>query len=539
VATSDARGLKDGLSTVTFGTAALVIATLVLVALNFLSRVLVVRSVSPNEWDAFSLGFTLAQVLAALGAFGIPVALARSLPYAASDAERRTIVRTAVLAATVAALAAGGALAVAGPFVGRAVGSSLLGVGLEFFAVAVASLIAATVLAAVFQGFADVLPNALFVQVLNPGLFLAFLLVALLVPPHRVSYPAALTGYAAANAVTLLALIVYTVRKLPARLPPGPREPSATARFARLLLPLAVLGAMTSLAGSGDTLVLGAYRYLEVGFYSVGLTLARLVQVGMAAASYVFLPVASRFLSRRDARAVRLTYATVTKWLTVFALPLFVVFFFLPGASLEFVYGPSYATFVRPLEIVVLGAFLGTLLGPGSVTQVAFGDTRLVALNAVAAGATDLALSFALVPAYGAVGAATAWAAANVLFCGLCVAELVRQQGMHPFGRDFLVPLGVTVLPVGAVLAFVPWSPPLLALPVVALLVAALFVAAVVLTRSIGEGDRLLLEAIEGWTGIRVPFVRSLARLAGRSVPRASGSLRSSDGPDGRPPRDR
>lgn len=515
MATTDARGLRDGLTTVTVGTLALVGATLLLVLLNFLSRVLVVRSISTSEFDAYSLGFTLTQVLAAVGAFGIPVALARSLPYARSDAERRTLVRTSLWAGGIAALAAAASMALAGPALGASLGSGELGVGLEFFAVAVAGLIASTVLASVFQGFADVLPNALFVQVLNPLLFLVFLLGALALPAGRISYPVTLAGYAVANAATLVALVAYSARRLPKRLPPAPFDRAARVRFLALLPPLAVLGAMTSLAGSADTLVLGAYDFADVGLYSVGLTLARLVQVGVVAASYVFLPVASQFLSRNDRRAVRLTFATVTKWLTVFSLPLFCVFFFLPGPTIAFVFGSRYAGAAGALEFVVLGAFAGTLLGPGSMTQVALGETRLVAYNATAAGVTDLLLALLLVPAHGPLGAAAAWASANVLFAALCVAELAYLDGLHPFHRDFLAPLVVTIVPVAVAFRFVPTGLSFLGLAGLAVGVALVFVAAVVVTRSIGDGDRLLLESVEGWTGLRMPFVRGLGRLVG------------------------
>ena len=525
VAGADGKGLREGLTTVTFGTIALLVATLVLVVLNFLARVLIVRHISDPEWNAFSLGFTLAQVLVAIGSFGIPVAVARSLPYAVSDGERRTIVRTALTTGGVAAAAAGVSLALVAPLLGQDPSAPGLGLGLEFFAVAVACLIASSLLASIFQGFSNVLPNALFVQVLNPGLFLAFLGAALLLPPSRITFPIALAGYAVANAATLAALVVYSARRLPGLLPPAAPDPGARSRLVRLLAPLAVLGAMTSIAGSGDTLILGIYHLGEVGHYSVSLTLARLVQVGIVAASYIFLPVASRFLSRRDTRAVRLTYATLTKWLTLFSLPLFAVFFFLPRLSLDFVYGPSYATGIGVLEIVAAGAFAGTLLGPGSVTQVALGETRLVAYNSLAAGAADVVLALVLVPPFGAVGAAIAWASANVLFTGLCVAEIANLQGMHPFRRDFLAPVVATLLPVGLALGLLHPQLSLLELPVLVLAIAAVFLLAVILTRSVGEGDRLLLEAVEGWTGWRLPLARTLGRWgrspasAPRSVP--------------------
>ena len=506
--------IASGLATVTAGTLFLTVATLVLVVFNFLARVLIVRSISPASWDAFSLGFTLTQVVLSVGTLGIPVAVARSLPAASSDAERRTIVRTALGVGLAAAAVSGGALALAGPRLGQSLGSPSLGSGLDLFAVALASLILATILAAVFQGFANVTPNALFLQVVSPGLFLAFLAVALVVPPGHVSYLDALVAYAASCAATLGTLVLYTAWRLPRDVPlRGAGEPSARPNLLRLALPLLVFSAMASVVGSGDTLVLGAVHYAQVGAYSASLTLARLLQVGVASASYIFLPVASVFVARGDRRAVGLTYVTVTKWLAVLSLPLFVVFVFLPSASLYFVYGPSYASVVRPLQIVVAGAFVGALLGPGAMAQVAVGQARLLAVNATVAAVVDVGLAVALVPPYGQVGSAVAWASANVLYCSLCLVELALAEGYHPFRRHVLVPVAVTCVPVSGLLFL--WHPhvPILVLPAIAVGLAVLFALSIVATGSVDEGDRLLLGALERMLGRPLPFVRRWAAL--------------------------
>ncbi len=510
------QSITSGLATVTAGTLFLTVATLVLVAFNFLARVLIVRSVSPASWDAFSLGLTLTQVLLSVGTLGIPVAVARSLANATGDAERRTFVRTSLGVGATAGVTSAVALALAAPALGRSLGSPSLGSGLELFALALGSMILATVLASIFQGFSNVTPNALFVQVVAPGLFLAFLGVALLVPPGHVSYLDALIAYAAACAATLGTLLLYTAWKLPRLLTlRGPGEPTARPKLLLLAVPLFVFGAMASVVGSGDTLVLGAVHYAQVGAYTASLTLARLVQVGVAAASYIFLPVASGFVARGDRRAVGLTYVTVTKWLAVLSLPLFVVFVFLPSASLDFVYGPSYDTVVLPLQIVVAGAFFGALLGPGAMAQVAVGQARLLAVNATVAAAADVGLALALVPSYGQVGAAIAWASANVLYASLCLAELAIAEGYHPFRRHVLVPVAVTCVPV-SVLLFL-WHPQvsILLLPPLAIGLAALFAVSIVATGSVDEGDRLLLGAIERMLGRPLPFVRRWAALLG------------------------
>jgi O-antigen/teichoic acid export membrane protein len=511
VAAQGGDDLREGLSTVTRGTIVVIVSTLGLVLFNFLTRVLIVRSVSMADWSAFSLGLALAGILSSVGTLGLPSAVARSLPYAGSDAERRTIVRTSLWATAVSAAVLVVLLWTIAPRLSTLLGEPLLALGLQFFSLAIGASIFSTLLASIFQGYSDVVPNALFVQILSPGLFLVFLEAALFLPGGRLTYEGALAAYALANGVTLGAVALYTLRRLPRRLPPGPRAPEAQGRLLRFAAPLLVAGAMVSLAGFGDTVVLGIYHHAEVGTYTASLTLARLLQIGIGAASYIFLPVATRFLRRGNARAVQLTYATVTKWMVLLSLPLFFLFVVLPQRSLEFVYGGDYSVVVLPLQFAVTGAFAATLLGPGATTQIAFGRARLLAYNSVAAGASDVGIALALVPTYGYVGAAIAWGTSTALYAGLCLAELAFLDNIHPFRRSFVVPLLVSIVLALLILPFRASIRPV-ELPLIGLLVAGLFVLAILGTGSIDEGDGLLLGAVEGMIGRPLGFLRRLGR---------------------------
>jgi O-antigen/teichoic acid export membrane protein len=506
--------VREGLSSVTKGTLFLLVSTLLLVGLNFVSRVLVVRSISVSDWSSFSFGLTLTGVLVAIGSIGLPSSVARSLPYVTSDDERRTIVRSTLWIGSLSALiAAVGLFLLSGP-IGESLGSPGITLSLRFFPIALGSGILATLIASIFQGYEDVTPNALFVQILNPSLFVVFLTVAILLPPFGITLTDALIAYAAANAVTLGLLILYLVRRLPRHLSPGPLAPEALPRLMRFTAPLFVVGVMAAITGSGDTLILGAFHPSSVGTYTASLTLTRLVPIGIGAAAYIFLPVASRFVRRGDAGSVGVTYATVTKWMSLVSVPLFLLFFLLPSRSLEFVYGPGYAGQVVPLQVTVIGAFATTIFGPAASAQVAFGQTRLLAMNAVVAGIVDIGVALALVPAYGFVGAAIAWTSANAAYSLMCLVELGLLTRVHPFHRHFITPFLATTIPVGLVLGF--WHPhvTLWGLPPLAIGIALLFVVAVLATRSIDEGDRLLLEAVERLFGRPLPFLRRLGRWA-------------------------
>ncbi|MGA8303117.1 MAG: oligosaccharide flippase family protein [Thermoplasmata archaeon] len=510
---STPSGSRDGLSSVTRGTLFLLFATLCYVGLNFVARVVIIRDISYVQWNAFSLALTLVSVVAAVGTLGLPSAVARSLPYASSDAERRTIVRGSLVVGGLAAVGSALVLWLLGPWIASSLGLADLGPALTVFPIAVGTTIAVSLIAAIFQGYEDVTPNALYIQIVTPGLFVGFLFVVLVLPLKGIDYTSALLTYVVANVVSLLLTIVYALRRLPRLLSPGAGSPGALGHLLRFAAPLFLVTLMGTLAGSGDSLVLGVFHSTDFGTYSASITLARLLQIGVSAASYIFLPVAARLLRQKDKSAIGLTYVTVTKWMILFSLPLLLLFLFLPSRSLDFVYGPGYAVVVLPLQITVLGAFLTTAFGPATNAQVAFGQTRLLAYNSVVAAAVDLGLAFALVPSEGMTGAAIAWATSGVVYTALSLIELGLLTGVHPFRPHYLTPLLVTALPVAAVLALAPVTFPLWSLPVIGLGIAGLLVLAVLVTRSVDEGDRLLLGALEGLIGRPLPLLRRIGRI--------------------------
>ena len=511
---TDSHEIRQGLATVTQGTFLVGVSALCLVVFTFFSRVLIVRSPTA-DWNAYSLELTIASILTTVGTLGLPNAIARSLPHASTDAERRTIIRASVLATVASSVAVAIGLWWSAPYVARALGIPHLAIGLEFFSVVIAASLGSLLISSVFRGYSDVLPNALFLQAVSPGLLLAFVFVAFAVPSIGLSYIAALTATALASAITLGLLVVYAIRRLPRHLPPGPQAPESRGRLLRFTAPLFISAVMLTLAGTGDTVVLGIYDSSQVGVYTASLTLSRLVGIGIGSASYIFLPVATLFQRREQARGVQVMYATVTKWLLAFSLPLFLLFALVPQRSLGFVYGSSYATVVIPLQLTVAGAFAATVLGPASATQIAYGQVRLVAFNSVVAGVVDVTVAWALVPKYGYTGAAAAWGLSTFLFAALSLGELATTDRVHPFHRHFVVPVVVTSLPLAVVLFLVRGRLPWWALVPVGLAMAGLFVLAVVATKSLDEGDRLLLEAVEHLAGRPVPFVRRVARWAG------------------------
>jgi O-antigen/teichoic acid export membrane protein len=513
-------GARDGLTSVTRGTLVMLLGTLGFVAESFIARVLLIRVLTPDEWAQFFVGLTLAGLLTALGTLGLPQAVARSLPFEASIPERRTIVRTSFLVVIPAAVAVSGLMALASWPLATRYASPLLAETLVFFAAAVGLSILGALIASIFQGYEDVWPNALFIQVLNPSLFIVFLVAADLVTPLQGAYTAALGAYLLAGVATMIALLVYTRRKLPKLLPPGPRDPKVSRKLVQFALPLFVVSAMTYIAGNGDALLLAVFNRSAVAYYSADLSLARLLQVGIGSLAYIILPVTARFIRSGDTASIRTTYTTATKWMVLASLPPFLLFFFYPTHSLAFVYGKNYVVSPLPLQILVLGALISTVVGPSASAQVAFGQTRYLLFNTIVAGVTDVALSLWLIPILGITGAAIAWGTAAALYPVLSMVELAALADVHPFRRHFLVPLIATSVPIALLLTLLPVAPPLWTLPAIVVGIAGLFILVVLMTGSLDDGDRLLLEAVERLVGRPFPLLRRIgARFLPRSAP--------------------
>lgn len=490
----------------------MMIGTLGFVIESFVARVILIRALTPEQWGQFFVGLTLVGLLSAIGGLGLSAAIARTLPFEAEDATRRRAIRTALYTILPSAVALSGAMALATLPLGSTFHSPLLAETLLFFAAAVGLTIVGTLIAAIFQGFEDVLPNAVFLQVLNPTLFIVFLMLIGGVVPLRAAYPAALAAYTLSGVVALAALLLYARRRLPRLLPAGPTEPGLSHELLRFAFPLFLVSAFGFVAGNVDALVLAAYHGSDVAYYSADLSLARLLQIGLGSLSFIILPVTARFVRSGDHDSVRTTYATATKWMVLTSLPLFLTFFFYPSRSLAFVYASGYAATTGPLQVLLVGAFLATVVGPATSAQVSYGHTRLLLYNTLIAAVVDVTLSFALIPAWGITGAAVAWSVATAVNPVLSAIQLSYTNGVHPFHRHYLVPLFGTAIPVGLLLGLLPIAPPLWSLPPIVLAVALVFFVVVLVSRSLDTGDLLLLEAVEGLVGRRLEWLRRIGR---------------------------
>lgn len=491
------------------GTLILVLSTACFFALSLVGRLATARSVSLAQWGLFNLGVSFTALLSTVILLGLNNAVARSLAHEKNPAEQRAIIRwslgvSAVVSAAASILTFLFASQVAGLFHDPA----LTGV-LELLAISVGMGAITPVFAAVFQGFHDVLPNALFNQVVNPAVFVVFVLGLLYL---GWGLNAAIVAYVIADVAGLIGSMWYFARRIHRHLPPtvlpsGRPKPQLWG----LSLALWGLGSLSFLTAYADTLILGVYRSAtEVGYYSTAMSLARTLLLGGSILTFVFLPVAAR-LSREGAySALRTAYTIASRWILVLSIPLFLLFLLLPSQTVIALFGHRYAPAAVPLQLFAVTAFASSIIGPANACLAGIGRNRAQLASAALSAVANLVLSFSLIPAYGMLGAAIAWGIARALYPASNLLILYRDYGVHPFRPIVLRPLLVTLA-----LAF----PVFLAVPLLTgaswvvfplfFLGTGLVIAVLIGTRSLVPDDLIFITGLEKLSGRQLPRLRA------------------------------
>lgn len=503
------RALTDSFKSLGLGTSILVFSTVCLFLFNFIGRVAAARALPVPVWGEFSLGVSFVSLLSVLILLGLNQAVARSIAYEKDAAEQRAIARWAILVSGIASAAA----SVLVFFFASSIAAlfhdpSLVGV-FQLLAASVGFGAITPVFAGIFQGFRDVVPNALFNQVLSPALFMVFVLFLL----HAGwGLTGALVAYVAANAACFLGIVIYYWRRIGKHLPRGgPIHRRPNPRLWRFSVALWGVASLSFITGYADTLILGAYwPSVQVGLYSTAMTLARVVLLGGGALTFIFLPVSSRLAREGEIGALRVTYVTAARWILILSVPLFLLFVLAPRATIEEIFGAKYGPAWIALQILCVTAFLSTLVGPVNACLAGLGRARTQMATSLTSAAVNLVLSFSLIPFYGLLGAAIAWGIARALYPVVGLVVLYRGYGIHPFRQILLRPLALTFAVAGPAIALFNFLPvPRWDIFPLFFVAAGVFLASLVVTRSLVKGDLLLVDTLERVFRRRLPRLRS------------------------------
>jgi O-antigen/teichoic acid export membrane protein len=386
-------------------------------------------------WQAYA--FLALLDLLALAGFGAAATRFVAVHRAEGDAGavRGTIRLALGLTATIALVLAVGLYAAAPWLANEVFNDPRLVLALRFVAFTLPAMTFLDVSLAATKGFRSMKAFALIGLVVEPGL--RVILTAALV-----WFGAGLSGAMAAIAVSNLAAAILAARAL--RRLVGRTDVRPTYRPAEVL-GFSVITWTASLATTGliwaDTILLGVLlKSDDVGLYTVATRVVILASFVMLPINAAFAPRIADLYQRRRTDTLARTYKFATTWIVRLSLPGFMILILFPREVLS-VFGPAFSAAAAVTIVLAVGKAIDAATGPCAMMLNMSGRPALNMVDNVAALALNIGLNLWLIPRYGILGSAIAWAVALVVVNLARVVQVRWTMGMWPFSIE--VPLAL------------------------------------------------------------------------------------------------
>jgi O-antigen/teichoic acid export membrane protein/Mrp family chromosome partitioning ATPase len=466
---------------------------------------LVARRLGRVDVGVYAQAYAFLALLGLLSMLGLTTGLTRFVAvYLAgrnAGAVRGTV-RLGLVISTAVAGAIGAALFAAAPLLARAAfHEPRLALPLQFVAMALPASAFTNAALAATLGYRTMKPFALIGLVFEPVARLVLTAVLLLLGMELQGVMIALLA-SNVGAAVLAALALRRVM--------GPVTAPATYQF-RQLLAFATVSWFAGLASTAlvwtDILLLGLLGNSgQVGVYNVATRLVNLATFVMVPINAAFAPRIADLDHRGETESLRHTYGLAASWIIRLSLPAFVLLMVFPRQLLA-VFGSGFAIGAAVTMILAVGKFVDAATGPCGLMLNMSGRPSLNVLDNVVGLLVNVVLNLLLIPRYGIVGSAVAWAVSLCLVNGARVVQVWQAMRMLPFepaATKGLVAAAAATVAALAVRA-APLSRPA-TLVVGGVVVVVVYLGGLLLQGLTAE-DRLVLSAllrrrrIPGWVG--------------------------------------
>jgi O-antigen/teichoic acid export membrane protein len=142
-----------------------------------------------------------------------------------------------------------------------------------------------------------------------------------------------------------------------------------------------------------------------VALFGAAFAISQLPLLVYNAFTYRFSPAIARLWDRGENEALDQLLRSVTRWVAMFAVPLYAVAIALPGSLLQ-IYGPSYQPAAVALTLMTIATLLNALAGPVERALIMTGFVKLEMATNIVATVFIVGVAVVLTPRYGLVGAA-------------------------------------------------------------------------------------------------------------------------------------
>lgn len=193
-----------------------------------------------------------------------------------------------------------------------------------------------------------------------------------------------------------------------------------------------------------NLLLIGALSVdYEVGLFRAASQPPMLASAILTSFAFIYLPTATELFARNDFWAWRRANNAVAIWTLTFAFPIGAVCLVFPDTLITIIFGEAYRDSVLPMQLLSAAYLFHAGCGFTGMNLVVAGYTRVQMVGALLGLASNIAISIALIPSYGATGAAAAILLSTVFRNCYNLFWMWRLLKILPFTAKYLGVLGV------------------------------------------------------------------------------------------------
>lgn len=505
--------VDQSLQKVAKGSILILFGTAISMLFGFVGRVIVVRYITQGEYGIYSLALVIVSIFGLIATLGLLEGSARQIAYyrGKGDAAKvRGIMSSSVQLSLIASIVLSIVCFFASSFISTEIfHNSELIAPLRIFSFTLPFVTVITILVSIFRGFDRVDAQIYFQNILRSALFLPLLGVVLLL---NLSFLGVLYAYVAAIALTCIALIIYTIKRLPV---PIKGKVAASLGIRELLsfsLPLLGVNVVMMIMVWADILMLGYFKTPEmVGLYNAALPLANLLPIILSSVVFLYVPITSQLYAMNEREQMKRDLAILTKWVFLGTLPIFFILFLFPDTILNLCFGSQYVGAAFALQILTLGFFVNPLTGPNFYAMIVIGKSRDLLRIFLISTAMNIALNYLLIPPLSIIGAAIA-STSSVAVANIAISvRLYQLSRLHPVTKNYCKSIILATILMGIIYAAKHLLVISLWMPFAFL---ALFIVvygfSLLLAKSFDKEDIMLLLQIEKRLGINLTRVKKI-----------------------------
>lgn len=488
--------------------------------LVFISRLMVARYVTQSDYGIYSLALVVMNIFTLISVLGLDVGSARQIALYRGKGDGSKV-RGVVFSSLLIAVTLSSFLSVVLFFISDLISMRLfnnpeLATILRIFSITIPLFNLISILAAIFRGFERAEPSAYFQNILKNLLFTLFLAGVIFL---NLQFSGVVWAYVVSMMVTFIAFAVYAIKRSPVALQEEKKVPVSSMTKELLLFSLPLFGMTISgtLMTFVDTLMLGFFTTsADVGLYNAASPLAQILTMGLYATSFLCIPLMTQLHSKHQNDEIKRSYAVLSKWTFAATLPVFLIFFLFPGATINIVFGSGYVAAATALQILSAGYFVFALFGLNTATLIAMGETHFSMWSIIISMIVNIVLNMVLIPVLGIVGAAIATSVSFVVRSILFSTKLYLVSRAHLFTKNYLKPAIASVVLVLIIYVLIKNLVTIMPFWLLLVLLAVFwgtYALSILLTRSFDKEDIAILLGIERILGLNLARLKKILKM--------------------------